>query len=152
MTSSIFYHNQADENAEYQRVILKPITTEEFFGVQPEDRLYWWKEDGDVVIDSKTRKWLEQMAEQHRTHVETMDDEFSAIAWHERLVHFLGKHKNVIKMFEHLYCDFLNSFHRKAYRAWIEMLEVLAESDISECRRFIAVLANHALRKKVFDV
>ena len=32
-------------------------------------------------------------------------------------------------MFESLYCDFLNSFHRKAYRAWIEMLEVLADSD-----------------------
>lgn len=112
VTSSIFY----DESTEYITVddanYLAPITTEEFFGVKSEDRLYWWKEDGDVVIDGKTRKWLEQMAEQHRTHVATMDEEYSAIEWHERLVRFLGKHKNVIKIFESLYCDFLNAFHR----------------------------------------
>ncbi len=153
VTSSIFYINSAiDNRTEDQNVNFDPITTEEFFGVQTEDRLYWWKEDGDVVIDGKTRKWLEDMAEQHRTHIETMSEDFSAIDWHQRLVKLLGKHKDSIKMFEHLYCDFLNAFHRKAYRAWIEMLEVLAESDISECRRLIAVLANHALRKKVFDV
>ena len=152
VTSSIFY----DESTEYITVDetshLEPITTEEYFDVAPEDRLYWWKEDGDVIISDKTHRWLKDMAEQHRTHVATMDVEFSAIEWHERLVKFLRKHKDKIKMFEHLYCDFLNSFHRKAYRAWIEMLEVLAESDISECRRFIAVLANQKLREKVFVV
>ena len=150
VTSSIYYHNMANENAENQDVNLAPITTEEFFEVGSEDRLYWWREVGDVVIDDRTRLWLEQMAEQHKVHCETMDEDFSAIAWHERLVHFLGKHKNAIKMFESLYCDFLNAFHRKEYRAWIEMMESLAESDISECRRLIAVLANPSLRIKVF--
>ena len=154
MTSSIFYNQERNEINEEEAELdtLKPLTTEEFFGVTPEDRLYWWREDGDVVINSKTRKWLEQMAEQHKVHCETMDENFSAIEWHERLVRFLGKHKNDIKMFDVLYHEFLNSFHLKEYRAWIEMMEVLAESDISECRRLIAVLANHALRKKVFDV
>ncbi len=152
VTSSIYYHNMANENAENQDVNLAPITTEEFFEVGSEDRLYWWREDGDVVIDDRTRLWLKQMAEQHKVHCETMDEDFSAIAWHERLVHFLGKHKNAIKMFESLYCDFLNAFHRKEYRAWIEMMESLAESDISECRRLIAVLANPSLRIKVFGI
>ena len=153
-TSSIFYQNEVKcYNDDFdQSETLATITTEEFFGVAPEDRLYWWKEDGDVVIDSKTRKWLEQMAEQHRTHVATMDEEYSAIEWHERLVRFLGKHKNDIKMFDALYCAFLNSFHIKEFRAWIEMLEVLAESDISACRRLIAVLANAELRLKVFGL
>ena len=142
VTSSIFY----DESTEYITVDetshLEPITTEEYFDVAPEDRLYWWKEDGDVIISDKTHRWLKDMAEQHRTHVATMDVEFSAIEWHERLVKFLGKHKDKIKMFEHLYCDFLNSFHRKAYRAWIEMLEALGENDADECRKLIAVLSN----------
>ena len=106
VTSSIYYHNMANENVENQDVNLAPITTEEFFEVGSEDRLYWWQEDGDVIIDGRTRQWLEQMAEQHRTHVETMDDEFSAIEWHERLVKFLGKHKDRIKIFETLYCGF----------------------------------------------
>ena len=152
VTSSIFY----DESTEYITVDetshLEPITTEEYFDVAPEDRLYWWKEDGDVIISDKTQRWFDQMTEQHKTHCETMDDEFSAIDWHQRLVKLLGKHKDSIKMFEHLYCAFLNSFHRKAYRAWIEMLEVLAESDISACRRLIAVLANAELRLKVFGL
>ena len=153
VTSSIFYNNSAIDNTmDDQNVFFDPITTEEFFGVNSEERLFWWREDGDVVIDSKTRKWLDDMVEQHRTHVETMDDEFSAIEWHERLVKFLGKHKDRIKMFESLYCDFLNAFHRKEFRAWIEMLEVLAESDISECRRLISVLANASLRIKIFGI
>ena len=153
VTSSIFYINSAiDNRTEDQNVNFDPITTEEFFGVQPEDRLYWWKEDGDVVIDSETRKWLEDMAEQHRSHIETMADEFSAIDWHQRLVKLLGKHKDSIKMFEHLYCEFLNTFHLKEFRAWIEMLEVFAESELSECRRLITVLANDSLRIKFFGL
>ena len=92
------------------------------------------------------------MAEQHKIHCETMGDDFSAVEWHERLVKFLGKHNDKIKMFDATYCDFLNSFFKKEYRAWVEMMEVLADNDITECRRLIAVLANHALRKKVFDV
>ena len=153
VTSSIFYNNSTIDNTiDDQNVNFDPITTEEFFGVKSEDRLYWWREDGDVVIDSKTQKWLDHMAEQHRTHIETMSEDFSAVEWHERLVRFLGRHNDKIKMIEHLYCEFLNSFHIKEYRAWIEMLEVLADNDINECRRLIAVLANHALRKKVFDV
>ena len=152
VTSSIFY----DESTEYITVDetshLEPITTEEFFGVAPEDRLYWWKEDGDVIIDGKTRKWLEDMAEQHKAHIVTMSEEFSAVEWHERLVCFLGKYNDTVKMFDVLYHEFLNSFHLKEFRAWIEMLEVLADNDINECRRLIAVLANTELRLKVFGL
>ena len=92
------------------------------------------------------------MAEQHKANIETMAEEFSAVDWHQRLVHLLGSHNGTIKMFETLYCDFLNAFHRREYRAWIEMLEVLANNDITECRRLIAVLANQELREKVFGV
>ena len=153
-TSSIFYHNEVKcYNDDFdQSETLATISTEEFFGVEPEDRLYWWKEDGDVIISDKTHRWLKDMAEQHKVHCETMDENFSAIEWHERLVRFLGKHKNDIKMFDVLYHEFLNSFHLKEFRAWIEMLEVLADNDINECRRLIAVLANQELRKVVFDV
>ena len=150
VTSSIFYDGSTEYKTEDENINLEPITTEDFFGVKSEDRLYWWKEDGDVIISDKTQRWLDQMSEQHRSHIETMADEFSAIDWHQRLVKLLGKHKDSIKMFEHLYCEFLNTFHLKEFRAWIEMLEVLAESDISECRRLIAVLANNELRIKVF--
>ena len=152
VTSSIFYDGSTEYKTEDEASHLEPITTEEFFGVSSENRLYWWKQDGDVIISDKTQRWFDQMAEQHKAHCETMDDEFSAVEWHERLVKFLGKHKDVIKMFDTLYCDFLNSFHKKAYRAWIEMLEVLAESDISACRRLIAVLANDSLRIKFFGL
>ena len=111
-TSSIFYSNEEIQNKEEDEAeTFEVITTEEFFGIAPEDRLYWWREDGDVVINSKTQKWLDQMAEQHRTHIETMSEDFSAIDWHQRLVKLLGKHKDSIKMFEHLYCEFLNTFH-----------------------------------------
>ena len=153
-TSSIFYSNEEIQNnrEEDEAETVEAMTTEEFFGVAPEERLYWWREDGDVIISDKTQRWLEDMAEQHKIHCETMGDDFSAVEWHERLVKFLGKHNDKIKMFDATYCDFLNSFFKKEYRAWVEMMEVLAESDISECRRLIAVLANASLRIKIFGV
>ena len=92
------------------------------------------------------------MAEQHRSHIETMSEEFSAVEWHERLVRFLGKYNDTVKMFDVLYHEFLNSFHLKEYRAWIEMMEVLSDADVTQCRRFITVLATQELRKVVFDV
>ena len=152
VTSSIFYDGSTEYKTEDENINLEPITTEDFFGVKSEDRLYWWKEDGDVIISDKTQRWLDQMSEQHRSHIETMADEFSAIDWHQRLVKLLGKHKDSIKMFEHLYCEFLNTFHLKEFRAWIEMLEVFAESELSECRRLITVLANDSLRIKFFEL
>ena len=152
VTSSIYYHNMANENAENQDVNLAPITTEEFFEVGSEDRLYWWREDGDVIIDGRTRQWLEDMAEQHKAHIETMSEEFSAVEWHKRLVKFLGKHNDKIKMFDALYHEFLNSFHLKEYRAWIEMMEVLVDNDTDKCRKLIAVLSNEDLRKRVFGL
>ena len=152
VTSSIFYDGSTEYKTEDENINLEPITTEDFFGVKSEDRLYWWKEDGDVIISDKTQRWLDQMSEQHRSHIETMADEFSAIDWHQRLVKLLGKHKDSIKMFEHLYCEFLNTFHLKEFRAWIEMLEVFAESELSECRRLITVLANDSLRIKFFGL
>ena len=154
VTSSIFYHNEVNQNIDDfdQSETLAPITTEEFFGVAPEDRLYWWRENGDVIISDKTQRWLEDMAEQHKIHCETMGDDFSAVEWHERLVKFLGKHNDKIKMFDATYCDFLNSFFKKEYRAWVEMMEVLADADITECRRLISVISNQKLRKEVFGV
>ena len=97
VTSSIFYDGSTEYKTEDENINLEPITTEDFFGVKSEDRLYWWKEDGDVIISDKTQRWLDQMSEQHRSHIETMADEFSAIDWHQRLVKLLGKHKDVIK-------------------------------------------------------
>ena len=151
-TSSIFYDGSTEYITVDEANYLEPITTEEFFGVNSEDRLYWWKEDGDVIISDKTQRWLEDMAEQHKIHCETMGDDFSAVEWHERLVKFLGKHNDKIKMFDATYCDFLNSFFKKEYRAWVEMMEVLADVDITECRRLVDVLANQKLRKEVFGV
>ena len=88
-------HKESIEyKTEDENINLEPITTEDFFGVKSEDRLYWWKEDGDVIISDKTQRWLDQMSEQHRSHIETMADEFSAIDWHQRLVKLLGKHKD----------------------------------------------------------
>lgn len=153
-TSSIFYSNEEIQNnrEEDEAETVEAMTTEEFFGVAPEERLYWWREDGDVIISDKTQRWLEDMAEQHKIHCETMGDDFSAVEWHERLVKFLGKHNDKIKMFDATYCDFLNSFFKKEYRAWVEMMEVLADADITECRRLISVISNQKLRKEVFGV
>lgn len=125
------------------------LTTEEFFSISSDDRLYWWSEDGDVTISEEIQNWLNKLSEQHKQFCSTVEMESGIMEWQERLIYLLGNHNNHIYFFEDLYYEFLGNFHRAEYRAWMIQLEELAEKP-DECNRLISVLGNTALRKRTF--
>lgn len=132
-----------------ERVEDGELTTEEFFRISSDDRLYWWSEDGDVTISEETQNWLNQLSVQHKQLCSTVEMESGIMEWQKRLIHFLGDHNKSIYFFEELYYEFLGNFHRAEYRAWLIQLEEL-DDDLEKCNRLIAVLGNSALREKIF--
>ena len=126
------------------------ISTEEYFSVNADDRLYWWNENSDVMISDETRSWFDTLNKQYQKLCEELKEETDFLHWQKRLINFLGSHSRKFYFFEDLYFEFIGSFHEVSFRAWTVMLENLAEKE-HECRMFISVLANKKLRNIVFS-
>ena len=143
---------------------LEEISTEEYFSVNADDRLYWWNENSDVVISDETKSWFDTLNKQCQELCKELKEETDFLHWQKRLINFLGSNNRRFYFFEDLYfefigsfhevsfraCEFIGSFHEVSFRAWTVMLENLAEKE-HECRMFISVLANKELRNIVFS-
>ena len=68
------------------RVAEGELTTEEFFKVTSDDRLYWWDESGDVSISEETQRWLDQISSQHHQLCSTVEMENGIKEWQMRLL------------------------------------------------------------------
>ena len=128
---------------------LQEISTEEYFSVNAENRLYWWSEDSDVNISDETKSWFDNLNEQYKILCEKLEEQTDTLQWQKRLINFLGSHNRSFYFFEDLYFEFLGGFHTVSFRAWTVMLENMAEKE-QECRMFISVLSNKTLRNMVF--
>ena len=128
---------------------LEEMSTEEYFSVNAENRLYWWSKDSDVNISDETKSWFENLNEQYKILCEKLEDQTDTLQWQKRLINFLGSHNRSFYFFEDLYFEFLGGFHTVSFRAWTVMLENMAEKE-QECRMFISVLSNKTLRNMVF--
>ena len=129
---------------------LKEMSTEEYFSVNADDRLYWWNENSDVVISDETKSWFDTLNKQYQELCKELEEETDFLHWQKRLINFLGSNNRRFYFFEDLYFEFIGSFHEVSFRAWTVMLENLAERE-HECRMFISVLANKELRNTVFS-
>ena len=129
---------------------LKEMSTEEYFSVNADDRLYWWNENSDVVISDETKSWFDTLNKQYQELCKELEEETDFLHWQKRLINFLGSNNRRFYFFEDLYFEFIGSFHEVSFRAWTVMLENLAEKE-HECRMFISVLANKELRNLVFS-
>ena len=129
---------------------LKEMSTEEYFSVNADDRLYWWSENSDVAISDETKSWFDTLNKQYQELCKELEEETDFLHWQKRLINFLGSNNRRFYFFEDLYFEFIGSFHEVSFRAWTVMLENLAERE-HECRMFISVLANKELRNLVFS-
>ncbi|MBQ9010567.1 MAG: hypothetical protein IJ088_14765 [Clostridia bacterium] len=121
-------------------------TTEEYLRISSDERLYWWREGSDVVISEKTRCWLLSLAERARG-LSGQVCEGTPAEWRERLVRLLSGRE--MGFFEETFYEFLANFHLTQYRIAVVLLEK-AGTGTEEFRRLAAVMANTALRKKIF--
>ena len=134
------------EGAE-QELASKALSTEEFFGVSPEDRLYWWKKGGDVKLSLGTEEWLASKARRFETlcKYQLPGD---MLEWQKRFVLFLNSHMDSL-CFEDTFYEFFGSFGENKYRAALILLEETAKIK-RDYRMLLAVFGNKELCKEFF--
>lgn len=122
------------------------MTTEDFLGISGDDRLYWWREDGDVCLSDNMKNWLDQMADRFAG---LLREELSGSndVWMDRLVSLIAGNQKIL-FFENLFYEFLRNLDKNEYKAAIRLLEENRDHD-KEYKNLIAVFANCDLRRKV---
>ena len=123
----------------------KTITTEEFYKLEPVERLLWWTPDGDVNLTGEPEAWLEKTASRFQK-LQTKDGKEDILYCQETLVKVLADHEDY-PMIENCFYEFLGNFNKVKYRTAVRLLEE-AEDGLS-FKRILALLANTKLRKKV---
>ena len=123
------------------------MTTECFFNIGSENRLYWWRKDGDVELSEESKNWLRKLSLRHcEINKETIPGDMTG--WQKRFVKLLSEHPKIY-CFEELFFEFMGRFNENEIRAAVILLEENTV-DLSEYRRLMAVLANRKLRYSFF--
>ena len=128
------------------------LTTEKYFQVTSDDRLYWWSDIGDVIISDEMQKWFDYLHDEYEkiNPLQTpCNDAPDSFIWQRRLVELLAELDGKSYFFEDLFYEFLSNCHKPQYRTWIILLKEY-ESDSKKFKQLTAVLANKELREKVF--
>lgn len=125
------------------------LCTDDFFDIYSDDRLYWWGECDDIVITFAAKAWLKELSAQFNDILNNENDSTDITRWQKRLVDVIARFQNDTLFFEELFYEFFGSLHRAEYRAWVSLLE--EQTDPKKYKRLVSVLANHNLRKNVFE-
>lgn len=140
----------------YKRQVLhenETLTTEEFFRINSDDRLYWWKADGDVKISDETQKWFDSISVRFSEILASFEPSqtVSIIDWQKRLAVLAEQQHHGVYFFEEMFYEFFGNFYEPEFRAWLILLEEYSQ-DEQHYKLLHAVIANKELRKKVFDI
>ena len=125
----------------------KEMSTDEFFNITSDDRLYWWRKDGDVGLTEDIRRWLGRLQKRHDElcHQHTEGD---IQMWQKRFINLLASRPTVY-CFEQLFFEFMGDMNSEVIRAAVILMEETTDN-LQEYRRLMAVMGNRELRQRAF--
>ena len=131
-----------------------PVDTALFLRCSDDDRAWWWRPDGDVRFSEEMNAWLAQC----RSALETLAREETVMHGAELLELLIGtldyiqKRYRSLFAFREMFYDFMAHCESPMVQAAVRFLKQMAEQE-EDCtvflRRYLAVLGNLTLRKKV---
>lgn len=158
------------EEENHSCVPVEKVSTSEFLGCSDDDRAYYWTEDGDVVFSKEMRDWLEALSGEYQ---ELMGQRERLIPVGSLAYTFIEALTDADDIFRRIYpfrdmfYEFLDNLYQREYQASVVLLRRMTEqyleigkhsTDVAAARsngrmwirRYLAVLANRELRKKIF--
>ena len=152
------------------------MTTANFFEVENDDRVYWWRENGDVVFSDAMENWLRELGGEYKSILHThtligMDGETSLRRLVEEL-HRIGAVFGKLYCFRNFFYDYLGNSDDPRYQAAALLLgdlidrlggelpqpdreNVITEKEkknslpLLKMKRYLALLGNRELRLRV---
>ena len=132
-----------------------PVDTALFLRCSDDDRAWWWRPDGNVRFSEEMNAWLAQC----RSSLETLAREETVMHGAELLELLIGTLDYIQKRYRSLFAframfyDFVAHCELPMVQAAVRFLKQMAEQE-DDCavslRRYLAVLGNLTLRKKIF--
>ena len=132
-----------------------PVDTASFLGCSDNDRAWWWTPDGDVRFSDEMAAWLSQC----RTELEALANQESLLHGTEppklliETLYDVQEQHRYVFAFREMFYDFVAHSEWPMVQAAIRYLRQLSEREpdsSGNLRRYLAVMGNLPLRKKVF--
>lgn len=148
--------------------------------ISDDDRLYWWDGTDEVVLSDEMDGWLRELAVRHKEILTGMKENMTAsdrfLQEFLALLAEIDEYYKHIFPFQNMFYEFLQNGSKIEYRAATELLRLLSDENREEgkiiekagyrwditsrnvthnagrikIKRYLSVMANHALRLKYF--
>ena len=123
---------------------VEPISTQELFGVAPDDMAYYWRSDGKVQFSDEMAAWMQSL----RAELDGVTDTIQPEKFLQTMVDAIAGAGSYA--FRDMFYGFIARQAEPKVQAAVLLLERLAERGEPNVRRYLAILGNPALREKVF--
>lgn len=123
---------------------VEPVSTQELFGVAPDDMAYYWRSDGKVQFSDEMTAWMQAL----RAELDGITDTIPPERFLQAMADAIPGAGNYA--FRDMFYGFIARQAEPKVQAAVLLLERLAERGEPNIRRYLAILGNPALREKVF--
>ena len=123
---------------------VEPVSTQELFGVAPDDMAYYWRSDGKVQFSDEMTAWMQAL----RAELDGITDTLPPERFLQAMADAIPGAGNYA--FRDMFYGFIARQAEPKVQAAVLLLERLAERGEPNIRRYLAILGNPALREKVF--
>lgn len=123
---------------------VEPVSTQELFGVAPDDMAYYWRSDGKVQFSDEMTAWMQSL----RAEMDGITDTIPPEKFLQAMVDAIAGAGNYA--FRDMFYEFIARQAEPRVQAAVLLLERLVGRGEPNVRRYLAILGNPALRERVF--
>ena len=122
---------------------VEPISTQDFFKLNPDDMVYWWTREAPVVFSPELEQWMKALRAE-------LDHISETIRLQDFLVTLAENIDNLGALaFRDMLYEFVERQNEQEVQAAVILMGRLAERTSPYGRQYQALLANRALRQQV---
>lgn len=123
---------------------VEPVSTQELFGVVPDDMVYYWRPDGKVQFSDEMTAWMQSL----RAELDGITDTIQPERFLQTMAGAIADAGNYA--FRDMFYEFIARQAEPRVQAAVLLLNRLNGRGEPNVRRYLAILGNPALREKAF--
>ena len=123
---------------------MEPVSTQELFGVAPDDMAYYWRSDGKVQFSDEMAAWMQSL----RAELDGITDTIQPERFLQTMAGAIADARNYA--FRDMFYEFIARQAEPRVQAAVLLLNRLNGRGEPNVRRYLAILGNPALRETVF--
>ena len=123
---------------------VEPVSTQEIFGVVPDDMAYYWRPDGKVQFSDEMTAWLQSLREE----LDGITDTIPPDKFLQAMADAIAGAGNYA--FRDMFYGFIARQAEPKVQAAVLLLDRLVKHSEPNIRRYLAILGNPALRERAF--